>query len=142
MTRWQKVKNHGWIRNWLCKFNFFEESWRTQELTFQASCLCQQRSQVTQNYVKVALMLLTPPLRNVRGVNFFEYIWSTYRTMILFFWRKEQGWRHLLHTLNMIIWPIEIFLEHLKKIWPQKRRIYQKFPVQLLLHFWDNCISV
>ena len=53
-----------------------------------------------------------------------------------FCWRKEQGWRHLLHTLNMIIYPIETFLKHFKKkIALQKEGFIRNFQSKLCFIF-------
>ena len=62
--------------------------------------------------LKVALKLLT---RGEVKSTFLNIFWSIHRTTIIFFWRKEQGWRHVLNILNMIIWPTENFLEHFEK---------------------------
>ena len=90
------------------------------------------RAELCQNCVEA---VAPPRLRGVREVNFFEYILNYLFYEHNFFRRKQQGSRKFLHTLNMIIWSIENFLEHFEKNLPQKRRFYQKFPAKLLLFF-------
>ena len=81
-----------------------------------------------------------PPLRGVRGGStFLNIFWSTYRTTIIFFLaqrtRLKTPFTYLEHNhmANR-----KFFRAFWKKSWPQKRRIYQKFPAQFLLHFWDH----
>ena len=86
----------------------------------------------------------TPPPRpwkGIRGVNFFEYILKYLSYDHNFFLaqrtRLKTPFTYLEHHH---IANRKIFRAPWKKIWPQKRRIYQKFPAQFLLHFWDHRI--
>ncbi len=55
------------------------------------------------------------------------------RMILIFYWRKELGWRHFLNTLKMVVKCIENFLQAFdKKVSPQKWGFWQTTPT----HFW------
>ena len=86
-----------------------------------------------------------PPSRGRRGgregSTFLNIFLSTYRTIIIFFLaqrtRLKTPFTYLehYHIANR-----KFFRALWKRIWPQKRRIHQKFPAQFLLYSWDHRI--
>ena len=75
------------IQTYYCRFHKFFY-WNVSNLKFVlGGIFWDHDNQVAPNRVKVALKLLTPPLRGVRGgVSFFLNIfWSMYRTFIILF---------------------------------------------------------
>ena len=105
-------------------------------LTYQVEMKWNQKSPLN---LKISGCLHRVP--GGRGSAFWNIFWSNYRTSIIFFMaqrtRLKTPFTYLehYHIANR-----KFFRALWKKIWRQKRRIYQKFPAQFLLHFWDHRI--